>query len=373
MGNNQKLKILTPLIHILFWLLLFFLPAIVRFSSTGFTFSSVLQNRLVLNSLILIAFFYFNAYFLFPVIYKRRGLLLYVASLVLAVFLLSNGVSYAEKEFFPMKRKRESFETAKAGVAGSFRNNEKDEKDQKRHWQGKKGFGYLYFSILPYIFIIGISVSYRIVRDSSREEKIRKEKENENLKAELSFLRSQVSPHFMFNVLNTLVAMARKKSDLMEPSLIQLSNLMRYMLYESNDERISLSREVEYLKSYIDLQLLRFGDSLNIELNIGKGIDDYEMEPMLLISFVENAFKHGIGMVEEPFIKIDLSVDKQKHLLHFKVENTVAPEDGSKDKSSGIGLQNMRRRLELLYKDRYTLETSKHDSIFVSSLNIRLK
>ena len=241
----------------------------------------------------------------------------------------------------------------------------------RKHWDGRGPF--LYYLILPYIFIIGISLSYRIVRDSSRREKLRKEKENETLKTELTFLRSQVSPHFMFNVLNTLVSMARKKSDMMEPSLIKLSNLMRYMLYESNDEKISLEQEIQYLKSYIDLQLLRFGDDLILEMDIERNVEGFEIEPMLLIAFVENAFKHGVGMVENPFINITLRVDPQTSWLTFLVENSISPVESSKDRSSGIGLNNMRRRLELLYTDRYKLETREKDGIFVSDLRIRLK
>ena len=148
---------------------------------------------------------------------------------------------------------------------------------------------------------------------------------------------------------------------------------MRYMLYESNDEKISLEQEIQYLKSYIDLQLLRFGDDIDLELNIANNVEGFEIEPMLLIAFVENAFKHGVGMVENPFIKIHLDVDKKTSELRFTVENSIAPLDSAKDKSSGIGLNNMRRRLELLYNGRYKLETAEKGGIFVSNLNIGLK
>ena len=361
--TSAHLKYLKPLLHVLFWMLLFFLPSIVRFASTGSHLSSVMQNRIFLSNLALISFFYLNAYLIYPKIYQRRGWLLYIIAVLAAAFLFMKGTSLVEHHFFPMKKKSET------SISG------KNETQQKL--QTNKGFkryrkeSYFYYSFFPYIFIIGISISYRIIRDSARKEKIQKEKENENLKTELSFLRSQVSPHFMFNVLNTLVSLARKKSDMMEPSLIQLSHLMRYMLYESNDERISLDREIEYLRSYIDLQLLRFGDDLNIKLELAQDTSGYEIEPMLLISFVENAFKHGVGMVQNPFIKISLSIEE--HWLSFKVENSVPPEESSKDKSSGIGLANMRRRLDLLYKDCYSLETRMNEDIFISNLNIRLK
>ncbi|WP_207428415.1 sensor histidine kinase [Pedobacter sp. SYSU D00535] len=364
----QQLKYITPVIHILFWMLLFFLPYILRLTSTGVRMSDNMQFRLLLNNLVLIGFFYINAYFLYPKVYANKRLVIYAITLIASVFLLMKTTSFVEREFLPLKRSSVPDKQTEKVVEAK----PKVQEAKKRNWDGKKG-PFFYFSLFPYIFIIGISISYRIVRDSSRQEKIRKEKENETLKSELTFLRSQVSPHFMFNVLNTLVSMARKKSDLMEPSLIKLSNMMRYMLYESNDERITVEQEVQYLRSYIDLQLLRFGDDLDIRQNIQQDLDDYQIEPMLLIAFVENAFKHGVGMVEQPFIRIALAVDRSKHLLQFRVENSVSPVESAKDKSSGIGLTNMRRRLELLYKDRYTLETSENQGTFVAQLNIYLK
>ena len=294
--------------------------------------------------------------------------MLYAATLIVSVFLLISFTRHVEKEFLPLRRTESKVEN-KEKVAAK---NSENKKSERKHSDWKRS-PFFYFYILPYIFIIGTSISYRIVTDSSRQEKLRKEQETETLKTELNFLRSQVSPHFMFNVLNTLVSMARKKSDLMEPSLIKLSNLMRYMLYESNDEKISLEQEIQYLKSYIDLQLLRFGDDIDLELNIANNVEGFEIEPMLLIAFVENAFKHGVGMVENPFIKIHLDVDKKTSELRFTVENSIAPLDSAKDKSSGIGLNNMRRRLELLYNGRYKLETAEKGGIFVSNLNIGLK
>ncbi|WP_207424539.1 sensor histidine kinase [Desertivirga brevis] len=361
--NQQFNKYLTPLGHILFWMLLLFLPHMVRISSTGVRFSDSVQNRLIIGNLFLIAFFYINVYIFYPLIYKRKGLILYVVVLAVTVFLFVRTSFMIERTYFRVKPTEIENLTNKKPAPP---NQEKARK--RRHKEG-----YFYFLLFPYIFIIGVSISYRIIRDSSRAEKSLKEKENENLKTELSFLRSQVSPHFMFNVLNTLVAMARKKSDLMEPSLIKLSHMMRYMLYESNDEKISLDKEVEYLRNYIDLQLLRFGDDLLLELDIADSYDDYEIEPMLLISFIENAFKHGIGMVDDPFIKIKLAVNQATNWLEFKVENSVSPQDSARDKASGIGLNNMRRRLELLYKDRYKLETVLNGTTFVSKLNIQLK
>jgi LytS/YehU family sensor histidine kinase len=174
----------------------------------------------------------------------------------------------------------------------------------------------------------------------------------------------------MFNVLNNMVALARKKSDLLEPSLIKLSQLMRYMLYETED-RVSLQREVEYLENYIDLQKQRFGNAVRIT-TVVKDLDiPHEIEPMLLIPFVENAFKHGVGMIEDPYIDIQMYLADGK--LHFKVENRFVENSVEvKDSASGIGLNNVRRRLNLLYPQKHTLDIDSANGIFTIYLQIDL-
>jgi LytS/YehU family sensor histidine kinase len=175
----------------------------------------------------------------------------------------------------------------------------------------------------------------------------------------------------MFNVLNNMVALARKKSDLLEPSLIKLSSLMRYMLYEADEEKVSLDKEIEYLQSYIDLQRQRFGNKVRVEVNLQADNEHYQIEPMLLIPFVENAFKHGTTLLEDPMININLQAEK--NLLNFSVENRyngMTVEE--KDKTSGIGLANVKRRLQLLYNDAYQLNISNHDHLFTITLQIQL-
>jgi LytS/YehU family sensor histidine kinase len=148
---------------------------------------------------------------------------------------------------------------------------------------------------------------------------------------------------------------------------------MRYVLHESNYNIIPLGKEVEYLKNYIELQSLRFGDDLNLIMEISQDTEGCEIEPMLLIPFVENAFKHGLGTGNDARLLIRLGIDQALSQLHFTVENEIAPVSDSKDASSGIGLKNVSRRLELLYKDKYTLETMVNDNIFIADLIIELR
>jgi two-component system LytT family sensor kinase len=228
------------------------------------------------------------------------------------------------------------------------------------------------FLIFPYVMIIAMSTAYKLIDDRIRAERLVKEKEHENLKTELSLLRSQVNPHFMFNVLNNMVALARKKSVDLEPSLIKLSSLMRYMLYEADEDKVPLERELEYLQSYIDLQEQRYGRNVKVLVDLQPDPGQYLIEPMLLIPFVENAFKHGTGMIDSPEISIQLRVNASQ--LQFTVRNKFNPDSiEQKDKTSGIGLTNVSRRLNLLYGTRQKLDILSEGEWYNVSLKIQFQ
>lgn len=235
-----------------------------------------------------------------------------------------------------------------------------------------RGPNYMYLDLVAPLMAVLLSVCYRIIIDNRAKQQLLKERETQHLKSELTFLRSQISPHFMFNVLNNLVALARKKSDSLEPAIVSLSHLMRYMLYESDDSRVLLGKEVDYIKSFISLQMLRFRDSVKTNLDVQGNIDLYAIEPMLLIPFVENAFKHGTGMLETAVIDINLSINEVTRHMHFSVTNDVGPVDDSKDGSSGIGIANVRRRLAILYPNKHELTISNTPDKFTVDLSIYL-
>ncbi|MVT09027.1 sensor histidine kinase [Chitinophaga tropicalis] len=229
----------------------------------------------------------------------------------------------------------------------------------------------IFFTFFTTLFFLSCSTAWRMIRDKMETDRLASEKENENLKTELSLLRSQVSPHFMFNVLNNMVALARKQSDQLEPSLIKLSSLMRYMLYEADEDTVPLDKETDYLQSYIDLQQQRFGAKVQVNVRMELPESGYEIEPMLLIPFVENAFKHGTGLIQDARINIELRAIQG--VLHFSVVNKYNTEYAEiKDKTSGIGLTNVKRRLNLLYRDDYQLLINKQDGWFMVSLLLHL-
>lgn len=246
------------------------------------------------------------------------------------------------------------------------------------------GINYLFFSIsddgfrppfivpfFPYLLITACSTTYKIVRDKFISDQYIKDREHENLKTELQLLRSQVSPHFMFNVLNNIVSMSRLKSEELEPTVIKLSSLMRYMLYDADEEKVELAKEIEYLQSYIDLQRQRYEDLVDVNVSINIADERRRIEPMLLIPFVENAFKHGTGYMDKAEINIVLMLDKEE--LHLHVLNKYNPQSSEvKDKASGIGLANVKRRLKLLYEDAHNLQVTGQNGWFNVLLTIKL-
>jgi two-component system, LytTR family, sensor kinase len=336
-------KWVTVLLHAAAWVLLFSIPYLLRPSlnesrPTNQQVQPALAHlRYALNNLVYIGFFYLNAELLVPrFIYKRKYQqysLLIVAGFITILFITWLILFY----FF-----------------------------------NQKGFnlrGHILFNFFFFLFILAGSTAYRMIKDRTRADRIAREKENENLKTELSLLRSQASPHFMFNVLNNMVALARKKSDLLEPSLLKFSSIMRYMLYEDDEEKVPLEKEIEYLQSYIDLQQQRFGKNVQVIVDMQKQEGNYEIEPMLLIPFVENAFKHGTGIIEGAMIKVRLRVENNK--LDFTVQNKYdSSSTETKDKTSGIGLANVKRRLNLLYGRNHNLLITQKDNWFTVSLQL---
>ena len=227
--------------------------------------------------------------------------------------------------------------------------------------------GPIFFSVVTF----ALSTSFRITSEWFRNEKIKKEMENEKLTSELAFLKSQVNPHFLFNILNNICSLARKKSDDTENAIIKLSHIMRYMLDESKDEKVSLDKEIEYLQNYIELQRMRISEKVNIRFTIEGKPDSLMIEPLLLIPVVENDFKHGISYLEDCNIKISLKVNPDE--LVFNVENPIIKK-GEEDitTESGIGLKNVLRRLELLYPGKHEITIDENGPKYRVHLIIRL-
>ena len=197
--------------------------------------------------------------------------------------------------------------------------------------------------------------------------------EKEKLEAELNFLKSQIHPHFLFNTLNNLYALTLIKSDKAPDIVIKLSELLDYMLYDSNEKEVKLQKEINQLKGYIDLEKIRYGDRLNIKFEISGNYSGKYLAPFILLPFLENSFKHGASHdIDSPFIHI--SMDIQETSLIFKIKNSYKHEKQSnQNNTEGIGLKNVRRRLALLYPNCHHLIISKEQNVFEISLMINWK
>ncbi len=219
------------------------------------------------------------------------------------------------------------------------------------------------------VIITGIyAVLIRFMIDWFDSQKLKDELINQRQSSELALLRSQVNPHFLFNTLNNIYSLVYKKSEEAPAAIMKLSRIMRYMLYDSNSDQVPLEKEVDYLKSFIELQELRINQPEYVDFRIEGDIENRTIAPMLLIPFVENAFKHG-GKNHSPGITIFLSAGTTQ--FHFEVTNYKKKNVLTKgDEIGGIGLQNIMRRLELLYKGKHELKIEDGHEIFRISLDL---
>jgi len=221
--------------------------------------------------------------------------------------------------------------------------------------------------------VIGFAVSLKVIRDWYKKDRLATALQVEKRDAELQFLRAQIHPHFLFNTLNNLYGLALQQSPHTPDGILRLSGLLDFILYECNAEQIPLEKEIKLIRDYIELERLRFGTRLHLDFVHETPSDSIRIAPLLLLPFVENAFKHGAGATNEP-VSIRISLHLRDRRLFFQVENSkpgkqaAARENGSK----GIGLRNVEKRLELLYSGRHNLEKINGDDVFLIALTIEL-
>lgn len=230
-----------------------------------------------------------------------------------------------------------------------------------------------WYFVPNFVVAVGSTIG-KIVTDWARQLREKQELETQTMQSELRFLKSQINPHFLFNTLNNLYALTLKKSDEAPEIVIKLSEMMRYMLYECNEKRVLLSKEVNYLRNYLDLERLRQGKNIEISFAVSGKISDQKIAPLMFIPFLENSFKHGLNnQISHGFVDIKLDVSERS--IHLYIENSKPeslpmPEHGRR--SGGIGLVNVRRRLELLYPEKYELTIHDHPKTYGVDLQIEL-
>lgn len=226
------------------------------------------------------------------------------------------------------------------------------------------------FLIINVIFTVITTMVLKLVKQWYSDQKTTKDLQQEQLQTELKFLKSQINPHFLFNSLNNLYALTLSKSDSAPEVVLRLSNILRYILYESNEGYVSVRKEMEHVKDYVAVEKLRLGMGVTIDIDIDDAIQDDPVEPMLFLTLVENAFKHSEDILpEKRFIRIHAkSLDTG---FRFLIENTFSPSKRDSE-TGGIGLENIKKRLNLIYPNQHDIKSSTADGVYRVDLIIKL-
>ena len=330
-----------PFYHSLLWCFYVTLMFYINYSTSG-NWQLSIANVLI-HSFFLALIIYINLYFLIPNFLSKKRILSYFTLLIIASIVIT------PLELISLYWNLSGFEEARTYL--------------------------LQNQSLQYIFMFSAALTstvFKIVKEWFLQERTKRALENKNLQSELSFLKSQINPHFLFNTLNSLYALTLKKSDKAPEIVLRLSDMMRYMLYESNEKMVDLEKEIDSIKNYLELEKIRYGEKAGISFECdGDDLNNYCIPPLIFIPFLENAFKHGLSnSLDKGFVKVKISFKKID--LLFEIENSKSKE--AKDErfyKGGIGLTNVKRRLELIFGQNYKLNIIDTEHSF--SVNLALK
>jgi Histidine kinase len=308
----------------------------------------------------LLIFFYFNYYYLIPKVYFSKKVVLYF-TIIFLFFLFFLWVSayfdHPERNFLDFGFK-DNFSPPKGEFPPLNRKFPPPNHSDFKPMNGPQTqYGH---SLLVYLIGVATSLLFAI---NNRLQKVEKDK----MKSELSFLKAQINPHFLFNTLNSIYALAIKKDDKTADAVVQLSELMRYIITNANDDVIGLDKEINYINNFVELQKTRLGNTVAIEYAVEGNVYGKCITPLILISFIENAFKHGVNPNQNSEIVIKISIVNEYLTLfvsNYKVENLQS--------DSGIGLQNTIERLGLLYPNNHVLTIEDNPENYIVNLTIKV-
>ena len=225
-------------------------------------------------------------------------------------------------------------------------------------------------NILMNMLLAGIAWLVHHVYRAQTIKRQLKEEQQKRTEAELEWLKNQLNPHFLFNTLNNISSLVQIDADQAQDAIAQLSDLLRYAMYETRHEKVPLQGEMEFMRNYIELMKLRCNEKTTVNYHLPTLNAQLEIAPLLFISLIENAFKHGVSSGRDS--RIDISLTTDDNLLTFVCENTNFPKTDTDRSGSGIGIENTRRRMDLIYKDKYTWKQSLEDNIYQVKITIQL-
>lgn len=348
--NSNKLYRIQLQYHIIFWLT-YFVFNTFRWGSYFNDYWYSLKTNL-LGFPIHMALCYMNILVFMPYLVYRKRYLLYVISVLSAIFIMviiKFNLTYLLITHNVWPEGPETID--------------------------KLTLNYTIDMMMGELYVMTFVTAIKITFDFLKEQKRVTDLEKSQLETELLFLKSQISPHFFFNTLNNIYSLSVEKSNKTPKIVLKLSELMRYMLYDTRSQKQSLENEILCIQNYLDLERIRNDDRLEIDMSISGDIHDKEISPIILLTFIENAFKHGVNK-NTGKVKINISFDVIDDFLHFTISNPT-PEftlhTDNFNKSSGIGIENVKKRLELGYnKDDYKLSFKNKNNIFVVKLIIKV-
>ncbi len=368
MKVRNKTILFTEIALVIFvWLVLLITPILFREDNNNPLWRSVVNQLEILIPLSVL--FLINRFLFVPGLLFRGKIKLYILSLLGLILILTLGsYFYDVNKINSPKPRREAADRPVRPDRDPPPGDppQPPPRSQQRQPRPVPPFAnFLIFSFLVVGFDTGLRSGLRWI--VVENEKVRLEKEN--VSNQLALLKTQVSPHFFMNTLNNIHALVDTNTDEAKEAIIKLSKMMRYLLYETETEKTTLKKEVEFLESYINLMKLRFSEKVKIIFNLPGVIPDATIPPFLFISFIENAFKHGISYKNESFVTIDLIPGKDR--LLFTVKNSKTDKNQIKE-FSGIGIENTRKQLALLYGADYHLDIIDNDELFTVNLSIPL-
>jgi two-component system LytT family sensor kinase len=229
----------------------------------------------------------------------------------------------------------------------------------------------IYDNVIPHFLLVSTGAAFKLLSDYARSQRRLGDMAKEKAEAELNFLKSQINPHFLFNSLNSIYFLIDKQNTDARQTLLQFSDLLRYQLYDCNASAVEIEKEVLYLQDYIRLQKLRKDKNYEIRVKVGDEVKGFRITPLLLIPFVENAFKH-ISHHNHSRNFIDVEMSRLNGTFHFKVKNSKDNAQRSTEPAGGIGLVNVKRRLELLYPGKHELKIEDAESTYTVALNLNI-
>ncbi len=367
-------NILTIIIHIAVWSCFLLLPFIFqphpKDSPSPVGFSMHFRAVLIISSIYLIVFYYINTLLLIPKLFFNKHWIWYtvcvIALFVLFLYLpewLSSIIADPSPEpMMPMAVK----DLSKHPIDSLSFNHHLP----PPHRHGRRHFKFFPGSYWIFLLVFAISTSVSVIQQWLRLEANTKEIEKEKLGTELQFLKSQVNPHFIFNTLNNIYSLALTGSDKTASSILKLSAIMRYIISDAASNIVSLEKEVEFTKHIIDLQMDRLTDKVSVDFSINGSIEDKMIAPLMFIPFVENAFKYGVSTREATTIIFNLQASDKA--IVFFASNTIVHSESDAQETTGIGINNVKRRLALLYPDKHSLDIDNSGDLFTVKLQITL-